>query len=61
VVTYSKEPLGIKFRRPSLLFRNLYPSSNITRAIKSRRMKWAGHVACMRETRRKHEILVEKP
>jgi hypothetical protein len=25
----------------------LYSSSNITRQIKSRRMRWAGHVACM--------------
>ena len=26
---------------------DLYSSSNIVRVIKSRRMKWAGHVACM--------------
>jgi len=26
---------------------NLYSSPNITTVIKSRRMKWAGHVACM--------------
>jgi len=26
---------------------DLYPSSNIVRVIKSRRMKWAGHVARM--------------
>jgi hypothetical protein len=25
----------------------LYSSSNITRQIKSRRMRWTGHVACM--------------
>jgi hypothetical protein len=30
---------------------DLYSSSNIFRAIKSRRMRWAGHVACMRERR----------
>jgi hypothetical protein len=30
---------------------NLYSSSNIIRRIKSRRMRWAGHVACMREIR----------
>jgi hypothetical protein len=29
--------------------RNLYASSNIIRVIKSRRMRWAGHVACMEE------------
>jgi hypothetical protein len=26
---------------------DLYSSPNIIRVIKSRRMKWAGHVACM--------------
>jgi hypothetical protein len=26
---------------------NLYSSPNIVRVIKSRRMRWAGHVACM--------------
>jgi hypothetical protein len=28
---------------------NFYPSSNIIRMIKSRRMRWAGHVARMGE------------
>jgi hypothetical protein len=28
---------------------DLYTSSNIIRVIKSRRMRWAGHVACMEE------------
>ena len=28
---------------------DLYCSPNIIRVIKSRRMKWAGHVACMGE------------
>jgi hypothetical protein len=28
---------------------NLYSSSSIIRMIKSRRMSWAGHVACMGE------------
>jgi hypothetical protein len=30
---------------------NLYPSSDIIRQIKSRRMRWAGNVACMGEGR----------
>ena len=30
---------------------DLYPSPNIVRLIKSRRMRWAGHVACMVERR----------
>ena len=31
--------------------KSLYPSPNIVRVIKSRRMRWAGHVACMWEGR----------
>jgi hypothetical protein len=37
---------------------NLYFSPN--RMIKSRRMRWAGHVARMGETRNAYRILVEK-
>jgi hypothetical protein len=40
---------------------NLYSSPNITRMIKSRRMRWAGHVARMGETRNAYKILVGKP
>ena len=40
---------------------DLYSSSNIVRVIKSRRMKWAGHVARMGEERRVYRVLVEKP
>ena len=29
--------------------------------IKSRRMRWAGHVACMEEGRGVHKVLVGKP
>jgi len=29
--------------------------------IKSRRMRWAGHVACMGEERRVYRVLVGKP
>jgi hypothetical protein len=28
---------------------NMYSSTNIMKQIKSRRMRWAGHVACMGE------------
>jgi hypothetical protein len=31
---------------------------NIVRVIKSRRMKWAGHVACMGERRGVYRVLV---
>jgi len=30
---------------------SLYSSPNIVRVIKSRRMRWVGHVACMGEER----------
>ena len=36
-------------------------SPNITRVIKSRRMKWAGHVARMGKRRGAYRILVGKP
>jgi hypothetical protein len=41
--------------------RNLYQSPNIIRMIKSRRMRWAGHVARMGTTRNAYRILVGKP
>jgi hypothetical protein len=40
---------------------NLYSSPNIIRMIKSRRMRWAGHVARMEETRNECRILMGKP
>jgi hypothetical protein len=39
----------------------LYSSPNIIRVIKSRRLRWAGHVARMRETRDAYRALVGKP
>jgi hypothetical protein len=40
---------------------NLYSSPNIIRMIKSRRMRWAGHVAGIGERRNAYRILVGKP
>ena len=40
---------------------DLYSSPNIVRVIKSRRMRWAGHVARMGEERGVHRVLVRKP
>jgi len=40
---------------------NLYSSANIVRVIKSRRMKWAWHVARMGEERGVYRVLVGKP
>jgi hypothetical protein len=38
-----------------------YSSLNIVRVIKSRRMRWAGHVACFEEGRGVYGVLVERP
>jgi hypothetical protein len=38
-----------------------YSSPSITRIIKSRRMRWAGHVARIGEKRNAYRLLVRKP
>ena len=40
---------------------DLYSLPNIVRVVKSRRMRWVGHVACMGEGRGVHRVLVGKP
>jgi len=40
---------------------DLYSSLNIIWVIKSRRIRWARHVACMVERRCAYRVLVEKP
>jgi hypothetical protein len=40
---------------------NLYFSSNIIRQIKSKRIRWAGHVARMEEGRKVYKVLVGTP
>jgi hypothetical protein len=40
---------------------NLYYSPSIIRIIKSRRLRWAGHVARMGEKRNAYRLLVGKP
>jgi hypothetical protein len=40
---------------------DLYSLPNIVRVVKSRRMRWAGHVARMVEERGVHRVLVGKP
>jgi len=39
----------------------MYPSPSIVRVIKSRRMKWAGHVARMGKSRGLFRVSVGKP
>jgi hypothetical protein len=41
--------------------RDLYSSPSIIRIMKSRRMRWAGHVARMGENRNAYRLLVVKP
>jgi hypothetical protein len=40
---------------------NLYSSPSIIRIIKSRRMRWAGHVVGMGEKRNVYRLLAGKP
>jgi hypothetical protein len=40
---------------------NVYSSSYVTRVIKSRRMRCAGHVACMGKKKNLYKIFVGKP
>jgi len=40
---------------------NLYCLTKIIRVIKSRRMRWAGHVARMEDRRTAYRVLVGKP
>jgi hypothetical protein len=42
-------------------FHNLYSSPSIIRIIKSRRMRWVGHVVRMGEKRNVYRFLVGKP
>jgi hypothetical protein len=40
---------------------SLYSSSNIVRVVKSRRIRWAGHVARIGEGRGVYKVLVGRP
>ena len=40
---------------------DLYSSPNIVRVIKSRRMRWAGYMACMGQEKGVYRVLVGKP
>jgi hypothetical protein len=40
---------------------NLYSSPDIIRQVKSRRMRWTGHVARLGEERKLYKVLVGKP
>jgi hypothetical protein len=40
---------------------SLYSSQDIVKVINSRRMRWAGHVACIGEGKGVYRFLVERP
>jgi len=47
-----REEVKVEWRRlHNKKLNDLYSSPNVVRVIKSRRMRWAGHVACMGEER----------
>ena len=51
-----------EWRRPhNEELHSLYRSPNIVRVIKSRKLRWAGHVARMEEGRSAFKILTGKP
>ena len=58
-VWYSENGSNFFFCNEEL--RDLYSLPNIVRVVKSRRMKWAGHVTRMGEGRGVHRVLVWKP
>jgi len=58
--------LGKEYRSLSSSLHNeelsdLYSLPNIVRVVKTRRTRWAGHVAHMGEVRVVHRVLVRKP
>jgi hypothetical protein len=55
------EATGDWRRLPNEELNDLYSSPNIIRVIKSRRLRWAGHVARMGEGRGAYRILVGRP
>jgi hypothetical protein len=52
---------GIRRKLHNDELHDLYSSPNIVRVIKSRRMRWAGHVARMGEGRGVYRVLVGRP
>jgi len=57
----SDEVTGERRRLHNEELNDLYSSPNIARVIKSRRMRWAGHVTRMGEERGVYRVLLRKP
>jgi hypothetical protein len=56
-----EELAGVRTRLHNEVLHNQYASPNIIRMIKSRRMRWAGHVARMGKMRNAYNVLNWKP
>jgi hypothetical protein len=60
VLLYSFSILFLRLKSTQELH-NLYSSPDIIRQVKSRRMRWAGHIARMGEKRKVYKVLVGNP
>jgi hypothetical protein len=60
-ILYTREKDGSWRKLHNFELHDLYSSPNIVRVIKSRRMRWAGHVARMGEGRGAYRVLVGSP
>jgi hypothetical protein len=60
IFAFKRERYG-SWRKLHNEFHGLYSSPNIVGVIKSSRIKWAGHVACMEEGRGVYRVLVGRP
>jgi hypothetical protein len=65
LILWVTKKTGLLFIEPGKLhneeLHGLYSSPSIVRVIKTRRMRWAGHVVRMREVRCAYNILVGRP
>jgi len=61
VVSFTTQPLYLAGRPHNKELRDLHPSTNIIRVIKSRRMRWAGYVARTVDWRGVYRVLVGRP
>ena len=58
---HKKDDVAGEWRKIHEALNDLYSSPNIVRVIKSRRMRWAEHVASIGERRGVYRVLVGKP
>jgi hypothetical protein len=61
IVFENRDEVTGEWRKLHNELNDLYSSSSIVRVIKSRRMRWAGHVARMGEGKGLYTVLVGKP